>query len=160
MLKASVQPVALTTLPMGEAVWSALQRIESKMLKRKITLHQPATWPDVPGAVEWLELIWGNLLQYALRGEAGNFSIELGWQTEKDKYRFWIRDTRPQGVVEKCEKVFQPFESLHEAGRGAVLELAIVRRLVELLSGTCGCADSQEAGLLLYFELPAARKLS
>jgi len=158
MLKASVHPAPLTTLPMGEAVWAALQRIESKMLRRKITLHQPATWPEVTGAVEWLETIWGNLLQYALRGEAGNFSIELGWQTEMDKYRFWIRDTRPRGVAEKCEKVFQSFESLHEAGRGTVLELSIVRRLVELLKGTCGCDDSQEAGLLLYFELSAFRK--
>jgi K+-sensing histidine kinase KdpD len=159
MVKASANPPPLTNVSMGEAVWSALQRVESKMLKRKITVLQPERWPEVQGVVEWLEMIWWDLLVYALRPNAGDFKLELGWQAENDRYRFWIRDSRPCVAVEKCEKLFQSFESLHEAGRGAVLELSIVRRLVELLLGTCGCEENQqEAGMLLYFDLPSFGK--
>jgi K+-sensing histidine kinase KdpD len=158
MIKASVNPPPLTNISMGEAVWSALQRVESKMLRRKITVLQPDRWPEVQGVVEWLEMIWWDLLVYALRPNAEDFKLELGWQAENDRCRFWIRDSRPRVAMEKSEKLFQSFESLHEAGRGAVLELSIVRRLVELLMGTCGCEENQEAGMLLYFDLPSFGK--
>lgn len=158
MVKASVNPPILLPVSMGDAVWSALQRVESKMLKRKIRVHQPENWPEVQAVGDWLEMIWGDLLLYALRGEAGNFNIELGWQTEGGRHRFWIRDTRPDGVTGSCDKLFHSFDLLHEAGRGTALELSIVRRLVELLNGTCGCEDSHEAGMVLYFDLPASAK--
>jgi K+-sensing histidine kinase KdpD len=158
MVKASVNPPPLTTVFMGETVWSAWQRVESKLLKRKITIEQPERWPDVQGVADWLEMIWWDLLVYALRPNADDFKVELGWQAEKDQYRFWIRDSRPRVATENCETLFQPFDKLHEAGRGTVLELSIVRRLVELLNGTCGCQANKDAGMLLYFDLPASGK--
>ena len=159
MVKASVSPPPLTRVFMGEAVWSALQRVESKLLKRKITVQQPERWPEVQGAADWLELIWWDLLVFALRPNAEDFKLELGWHAENDRYRFWILDNRPRIATENRENLFLSFDSLHEVGRGTVLELSIVRRLVELLDGTCGWEASEGAGMRLYFDLPASGKV-
>src|SRR4051812_16521923 len=52
--------------PMGEAVFGALTRLESRILKQGAVVVEPSTWPDVLGVAAWLETIWWNLIANAL----------------------------------------------------------------------------------------------
>jgi signal transduction histidine kinase len=153
VVKASIHEPAKESVPMGDVLWRAVQRLESKLLRRHITLQQPDEWPQVWGVADWFEMIWWDLLVYLLRPERDHFTLELGWRLEKQNYRFWIKDKTAILSPERREKLFQSFDSLHQSDGGTALELSIVRRLVELSGGTCGHEGGDQGGLQLYFDL-------
>jgi two-component system, OmpR family, sensor histidine kinase KdpD len=155
VLKASANPSAKERVQMGEVVFRALQNWESKILKKNTTVSEPASWPEANGVFSWLEIIWGNLLANALR--YGKDQIELGWHEEKGEFRFWVCDNGGGIPTEKCDKLFQPFDSLHEPDAAHGLGLSIVQRLVKLKGGNCGYEPRLEGGLCFYFTLPAAK---
>jgi K+-sensing histidine kinase KdpD len=65
--KASAHPRAKGKVRMGEIVSGVLERLESRTLKRRAAIVQPASWPEVDGVDSWLEVIWWNLLANALQ---------------------------------------------------------------------------------------------
>ena len=135
--KASSNPSPKQTVAMGEVVSETLQRLESLKLKKKATVAEPDSWPEVRGVGTWLGTIWWNLLSNAMQHGGKSPHIELGWRQESEKKRFWVRD-HGGGVADPNLKLFQPFDSLHELSSGQGLGLSIVQRLVELQGGECG----------------------
>ncbi len=91
---------------------------------------------------------WQNALRH------GKDKIELGWREEKKEFRFWLCDNGNGIPVENCHKLFQPFESLHEADAAPGLGLSIIQRLVELQGGRCGYEPRLDGGSCFYFILP------
>ena len=152
--RASARPLPKTSVHMAEAVFSALQCLESRILKRQTTVVEPPTWPVVPGVSAWLEVIWWHLILNALKygGEEGR--IELGWDRQNGSIRFWVTDNGPGVPAEQREKLFQQFQSLHEQCTVSGLGLSIVQRLVELQGGTCGHEEPGKGGACFYFILP------
>jgi signal transduction histidine kinase len=150
VLKASVNPIAKEPVKMGEAVFRALQSLESKVLKKNMTVSEPSSWPEVSGVAAWLEVVWWNLLVNAV--QHGKSRIELGWSQGKNGWRFWICDDGGGVPAEKIDKLFQPFDSLHGPDATQGLGLSIVQRLVELQDGGCG---HEPGGGRFYFTLPA-----
>jgi len=157
VLRASANPPPTTRLAMAEPVSSALQRLESRILKNQATVKEPASWPEVEGVSAWLEMSWWNLLMNALTHGGEKSQIELGWHKHEDHFRFWITDNGPGVSPERQKNLFKSFDSLHETEDFAGLGLAIVGRLVELQNGQCGYESPKNGGSLFYFELPAAR---
>jgi signal transduction histidine kinase len=153
VLKASAIPLPKECVKMDVVVFRVLQRLESKILKVNATVSEPALWPEVTGVFSWLEVVWWNLLLNAL--QHGSDQIELGWQEEKGGFRFWVCDNGNGVAKEKCKKLFQSFESLHEPDASRGLGLSIVQRLMELQGGHCGYEMRLEGGSCFYFTLPA-----
>jgi signal transduction histidine kinase len=152
VLKASANPIFKKRMKMDEAVFRALQSLESRILKKNAAVSEPSSWPDVNGVSGWLEVVWWNLIANAL--QYGNDRIELGWREEKERFRFWVCDNGGGVPTEKRGKLFQPFDSLHEPDAAQGLGLSIVQRLVELQGGGCGYEPRAEGGLCFYFTLP------
>jgi signal transduction histidine kinase len=152
VLKASASPVSKEPVKMDEVVFRVLQRLESKILKQNAIVSEPASWPEVNGIFPWLEVVWWNLLANAL--QFGKDRIELGWQKENGELRFWICDNGAGVPMEKRDKLFQPFHSLHEPDAAHGLGLSIVQRLMELQGGRCGYEPRLEGGSRFYFILP------
>lgn len=152
VLKASAHPVSKEPVKMGEVVFRALQRMESKILKKNVTVSEPPSWPESSGVFPLLEVVWWNLLSNAL--QHGKDRIELGWRKEKGGLRFWVCDNGSGVTTEKRVKLFQPFHSLHEPDAAPGLGLSIVHRLVELQGGDCGYEPRTEGGSCFYFTLP------
>ncbi|HEX3890694.1 MAG TPA: ATP-binding protein [Verrucomicrobiae bacterium] len=152
ILKASVDPISKEPVKMDEVVFRALQRLESKILKKNAVVSEPASWPEVDGVFSWLEVMWWNLLANALR--FGNGRIELGWQEENGELRFWICDNGAGVPMERRDELFQPFHTLHEPDAAHGLGLSIVQRLTELQGGRCGYEPRSEGGSRFYFTMP------
>jgi K+-sensing histidine kinase KdpD len=153
VLKASATSYSKERVKMGETVFNALQRLESRILKSGALVAEPASWPEVNGVAPWLETVWWNLLANAL--QHGNPSrIELGWRKDKNTFRFWMSDDGGGVPPGKIVKLFQPFHSLHEPDAPQGLGLSIMQRLVELQDGDCGYEPAPGGGCF-YFTLPA-----
>jgi len=153
LAKASANPSPKQRVAMGDVVAQVLQRLESLTLEKQATVNEPDSWPEVNGVEKWLETIWWNLLANALQHSGKSPRIELGWQPETDRIRFWIQDNG-LGVSDRNAKLFQPFESLHELNSARGLGLSIVQRLVELQDGDCGHEPQSGAGAYFFFTLP------
>lgn len=155
LARASADPQPKTPVHMVEPVFIALQRLESRILKREAVIKEPSSWPVVPGVAAWLEMIWWHFILNALKHGGQKCHIELGWSEQKDSLRFWIRDNGP-GVSAVLEgKLFKEFHFLHAAQDVPGLGLSIVQRLVDLQGGTCGYEKPEQGGALFFFTLPA-----
>ncbi len=152
--KASARPRAKGKVHMGEIVSGVLQQLESRTLKRRATLVEPDSWPEVEGVDAWLEVIWWNLLANALQHAGESPRIEFGWREETGKIRFWISDNGPGVPAGKRNKLFQTFDSLHEPDSLHGLGLSVVQRLVELQGGDCGYEVNPKVGARFFFTLP------
>lgn len=154
--RASATPLPKTPVHMAEAVFSARQRLESRILKNQATVTEPPSWPVVPGVQVWLEMVWWHLLLNALRHGGPGCHIELAWTKPDDALRFSVRDNGP-GVPEALRgKLFKQFHFLHEEQGVPGLGLSIVQRLVELQGGECGYEQPELGGACFFFTLPAA----
>jgi len=155
VLKATARPEQPKLMPMAEAVTATLQRLERRIIAKSATIAQPEIWPQVNGVSSWLETVWWNLVANALQhANKTPLRIELGWTKENEQFRFWVSDNGP-GVPEgRHEKLFQPFNLLHESDAPQGLGLSIVQRLVDLHGGSCGCQANPPAGAYFFFQLP------
>jgi signal transduction histidine kinase len=154
VLKATASPSLSQSVAMGEVVSAVLERLESKILKNRVKVFQPESWPQPPGVSDWLETIWWNLLANALRHAPTTSRLELGWREEKEEFYFWVADDGPGISNAKRDKLFQPFHSLHETDAASGLGLPIVQRLIELQGGRCGYKPNPNGGAFFFFTLP------
>jgi signal transduction histidine kinase len=154
--KATADPKPKERVNMAEIVSGVLQRLESRILKTQATVAECASWPEVNGVADWLEIIWWNLLANALQHAGEKPRIELSWHQEKNGFRFQVCDSGGEIPAEVRAKLFQPFDSLHKPNSGWGLGLSVVQRLVDLQGGNCGCEPNPTGGGCFFFTLPAA----
>jgi signal transduction histidine kinase len=152
LLKASTDPLPVSIISAGAAVSYAIEQLEPELAAAGRKLKQPASWPEVSGVKPWLELIWIQLLQNAVRHGARGSSIQLGWDREGEAIRLWISS---QGLVPAPmqPRLLRPFHGLH-AHTAAGVGLSVVQRLVALQGGKCGYAPEGERAVF-WFSLPA-----
>jgi len=153
--KASAEPKPKARVNLAEIVSGVWQRLESRILKKQATVAEPDSWPEVDGVADWLEFIWWNLVANALQHAGEKPRIELGWQKEKNGFRFQVGDNGGGVSAEVRAKLFQPFDSLHKPDSGFGLGLSVVQRLVELQGGSCGYEPNSKGGACFFFTLPA-----
>jgi signal transduction histidine kinase len=93
--------------------------------------------------------------------------VELGWTyDDRDWVRFWVRDNGQGLPPEEQDRLFTPFERLHQVStEGYGLGLSIVRRIIEKLGGTVGVDTpngmykGEPSGCIFYYELPTLEAL-
>lgn len=156
LARASAQPLPKTKVHMAEAVFSALQRLESRVLRQQAAVVEPSSWPVVPGVLAWLEVTWWHLIVNSLKRCPEKGRLELGWERTGDFLRFWVADSGP-GVPDELRKdLFKEFHNLHDQQNVSELGLSIVQRLVELQGGVCGHENPGPGRDLFFFTLPEA----
>jgi signal transduction histidine kinase len=67
-----------------------------------------------------------------------------------------VADSGPGVPVAESERIFDPFYTTKEPGRGTGLGLAVVSRIVEGLGGTIWVRQAREGGaaFMMYFPVP------
>jgi signal transduction histidine kinase len=154
VLKATADPLPRRPVAMGEVVWAALQRVEKRAAGQGAAIVQPETWPEVEGVASWLEVVWENLIGNSLVHGGRPPRIELGWTRLAGECQFWVRDHGPGIPAGKRERLFTPFELLHELSAPRGLGLPIALRLVELQDGQCAYKPAEGGGACFLFTLP------
>lgn len=151
--RATAKPLPKEPVEMLIPLGTALQRWESRIIKKNATLVKPETWPRVKGVETWLEMVWSNFLLNALQHTPEKPRIELSWREENGWYRFGISDNGT-GVPEAIRPgLFQPFDQLHRPDGARGMGLSIVQRLMELQGGKCGY-EPMAGGSGFFFSLP------
>lgn len=154
ILKATTDPQPQQSVIMGEIVWGALQRLESRMAKLGVAVSQPEKWPVISGVPAWIDVIWSNLLANSLDHAGPRPGISLGWEQLPGECLFWLEDQGAGVPAKKEALLFFPLDRLGELNAPRGFGLAIVRRLVELQGGRCGHERTSTGRSKFYFALP------
>jgi two-component system sensor histidine kinase/response regulator len=140
--------VELKPLNMGEIVASARQRLIHVIEERQVQFIAPDEWPTAWGYGPWIEEVWVNYIDNAIKYGGEPPRIELGATLQADKsVRFWIHDNGPGLSPEEQAQIFKPFIRLAQIKlEGHGLGLSIVQHIVKKLDGQVGIESQNVAG--------------
>lgn len=154
MLRASADSIPPFQCEMAGVVADVLSQLEPQLQQTGAKVAQPESWPEVNGVPPWLQVIWWNLLNNAIKHGGPTPQIRMEWAHTDDGYRFSVAD-RGSGVAPAMQAgLFRPFDQLHLFTTPG-LGLPIVQRLVALQGGRCGYERLDDGSSRFYFTLPA-----
>ncbi|HZQ17125.1 MAG TPA: PAS domain S-box protein [Terriglobales bacterium] len=109
-----------------------------------------------------LKQVISNLLSNAIKFRRENSSPEVSVvaETQGDTVRLNVRDNGIGIAPEHQARIWNVFERLHdrEAYAGTGIGLAIVKRAMARMGGTCGVASKPGEGSTFWIELPQANE--
>ncbi len=151
-----IQPVE-----MEQVVQEAIGRLSFMIESYNASISIAAQWPVGLGYGPWIEEVWVNYLSNALKYGGRPPVVELGADIAGEgMIRYWLRDNGAGLSAVDQERIFIPFERLHQVrAEGHGLGLSIVRRIIEKLGGQVGVESDPGAGSIFYFLLPAAANI-
>ena len=155
--------VPVGPVEMGGVVAEACQRLTPTIEEYRAEMVMPSAWPAAVGYGPWLEEVWLNLIDNAIKHGGRPPRVEMGYlppdADEAASISFWVRDNGPGLTCEQVARLFEPLAELPRVrGMGYGLGLSIVRRIVEKLGGqvTVECEDAPGHGAVFFFTLPRA----
>lgn len=154
MLKASQQTVVPKRVPMGDVIWNVLQRLERQLLSCQLRVIQPEAWPEICGVEDWLDKVWGNLVENVVEHAHQATVCELGWEERGNEYIFWVRDDGCGIAPGRQRDLLRPFHALHSSETGHGLGLSITQRLIDLQGGKLSYEAVAPTGSRFIFTLP------
>jgi PAS domain S-box-containing protein len=148
--------VEMMPLDMASIVAEARQRLAYMIEGQQAEIVLPETWPVALGYGPWIEEVWINYLDNAIKYGGRPPRVELGAAAQPEgMVRFWIRDNGPGLKPEEQARLFTPFTRLDQVhARGHGLGLSIVRRIVEKLGGQVEVESEVGQGSTFAFTLP------
>jgi signal transduction histidine kinase len=115
---------------------------------------------DAPGDQALLRQVWANLLGNAVKftRHVDRPLIEVRCERATGSCRFTVRDNGAGFDPTYGDKLFQPFQRLHQSSvfEGTGIGLAIVARIVQRHGGSVWAAGVPGAGATFGFSLPEA----
>ncbi len=152
-------PPQTEPLNMHAIIAEAWRRVSAVYQGPPAQFKGPAYLPTAKGYAPWVEQVWVNLLENALKYGGEPPRLEVGAELDADGFiRFWVHDNGSGLTPEQQKRLFTPFERLDpERGGGYGLGLSIVRRIIEKLGGVVGVQSAPGQGAAFYFTLPAAQ---
>ena len=150
--------IITTPLDMRAIVRGVLYRMRNQVLQARAKIELVGSWPYALGYRPWVEEVWVNYLDNALKYGGHPPRIEIGGTLQTDGMaRYWVRDNGngiPPAEQERLFRLWSRMDSMRVSGHG--LGLSIVRRIVEKLGGYVGVESSgmPGEGALFYFVLP------
>lgn len=122
------QPLALE-----DVVNDSLKIIERQLVLSNITVerHVEPGLPPVLGDATLLQQALMNLIWNAQTAMPGRGKLTIGAVHVNGKIRLWVKDTGTGIPKENLEKIFTPFFTTKEVGKGTGLGLWVVRSVVD-----------------------------
>jgi PAS domain S-box-containing protein len=119
--------------------------------------------PPVDAIEDELSQVCINLALNAFDAMAANppdrpRRLAIGSSALKSGVRVWFRDTGPGVAPEARAKLFQPFFTTKEAGRGSGLGLSVSYRILQEHEGSLRLEEDAGPGACFVFELPHGRE--
>jgi two-component system sensor histidine kinase/response regulator len=156
-----VKDVGVFALDMARLVDGVQKRLAHSIQQHQAEITLAKDWPVAQGYGPWVEEVWVNYIDNALKYGGRPPRIELGADPPQPPLqggvvRFWVRDNGPGLATDEQARLFTPFEQLHQVHiKGHGLGLSIVKRIVEKLGGQVGVASQPGQGSVFFFTLPS-----
>lgn len=134
---------------------TALVKPQKNLQTLSLTTEIDAALPDVAMASERLQQILLNLILNAI--DAARTTILVRATEEADAIVLTVADDGP-GIAEEIQsRLFEPFATTKEIGKGTGLGLAVCRGLVEAAGGSIALAQTDLGGACFLVRVPFAR---
>lgn len=140
-----------------EAVEAAMSlvRAQARAKAFDMELRLPDTLPKAHAAGDRLVQVFLNLLLNAVDATEGKGKVTIDGQTRNGRVVITVSDNGPGIPREARDKVFDPFYTTKDPGKGTGLGLAVSLGILEGFGGTIRLAPS-EHGACFEVELPGA----
>jgi PAS domain S-box-containing protein len=152
-----LEEVDIEPLEMESIVSETCHRLSNMFAEYDVELVLPDEWPVALGYRPWVEEIWFNYVNNAIKYGGNPPILKLGAEKQSgDTVRFWVRDNGEGIAAEDQKRLFTPFTKLHRRrAKGHGLGLSIVQRIATKLGGQVGLESEPGKGSLFWFTLPA-----
>jgi signal transduction histidine kinase len=144
---------------MTPVIDAAIERLRDKIDRRGVTVEVEANLPAVQGQIIWLEEIFTNLIDNAVKYiGASNLQpkIAIRGRLENNDACFEVQDNGIGIAPEAIPTLFTMFSRLNPAeAEGTGLGLSIVRQIVEKLNGSISVESVPGSGSTFRITLPA-----
>jgi signal transduction histidine kinase len=146
----------IAQLDMASIVDRALQRVADRIEGDGATVVLPETWPPAVGYAPWIEEVWVNYVENAIKYGGCPAHVELSAERVSGFSHFGVRDNGRGLAPGEQDLLFAPFTRLDQVHiQGYGLGLSIVRYIVEKLGGEVGVESKLGQGSVFSFTLPA-----
>ena len=112
--------------------------------------------PLIKARPEEIQQIFTNLLTNAVQAMGGKGELKISTEGENGNVHATIKDTGPGIPQEYLSKIYDPFFTTKEQGKGTGLGLNIVHQLVVKYGGTIDVASQKGKGTTFSLTFPAA----
>ncbi len=143
--------------PLEEVIGAALNRLDTRLRSRAVTVQLPADLPLVPLDGVLIEQVLINLLENALKYTPPATPIEISARQEAVHIVVCVADHGPGLTAEAIAHIFEKFYRARpqDATGGSGLGLAIARGMIEAHGGQIWAENrSDGTGALFSFTLP------
>jgi signal transduction histidine kinase len=158
--RVSREALPLEPVLLQAAVQAAQAQLSSDLQAIGASLRLEPPLPAVIAHAPTLVQVLVNVLANAMKFTDPGVPPVVTVRTERtaDRVRLWIEDNGIGIPAEYQERIFQPFERLHDADTyaGTGIGLAIVRRGVERMGGQVGVVSAPGQGSRFWLTLPPA----
>lgn len=136
---------------------AALVKPQKRMQALALELDFERSLPDVTIGLERLQQVLLNLVLNA--ADAATTKILVRATRDADVVRLTVEDDGPGVAADVREKLFEPFVTTKDVGKGTGLGLAVCRGLVEAAGGTISLGETSLGGAAFVVMLRAAPPL-
>lgn len=152
------QDIRLEQVDMGKIIAESENRLNDLIQETTATIIKPDKWPAIKAKPVWLEEVWVNYINNAIKYGGTPPVIELGAEqlNNENKIKFWIKDNGDGITKKEQEKLFTEFSRLETTrAQGTGLGLSIVKRIINKLGGEVGVSSNgvRGEGCIFYFIL-------
>lgn len=133
-----------------------LKEMSKKLRKKPVQLHIPADFPSVPMDAVFMQEVFINLIDNAIKFTPLSSPIEIIAKMEKREIIISIEDAGPGLLPDEVNKLFEKFYRgrMLTTERGLGLGLAICQSIVKAHGGKMWAENRKQGGAAFYFSLP------
>ncbi|MCW2505003.1 MAG: Sensor protein kdpD [Actinomycetia bacterium] len=148
VLSLDLRPVALDAV--------AAQAVLAVAGSGEIDVHVPDDLPLALADAGLLERAVANLVANARTASPAGTPVRVAGRRDGDRVLLDVIDHGPGVLAADRDRIFQPFQRLHDRGGGLGLGLAIARGFTEAMDGTLTATGTPGGGLTMTVSLPIA----
>ncbi len=150
---------AFSRLAPADILGSTVALLKNQFMLAGLTLDldAPRDLPAVHGNLRNLQQVFMNLLLNAVHVSPRGARVRVAAEAvDGGMVRFTVRDQGPGIPAEIREKIFEPFFSTKEVGKGTGLGLAVTWAIVQRHGGRVEAANAEDGGAVFTVQLPRA----
>ena len=156
--RAGFRALQIEELDLTQLVMQALEEHQEALSRHHVRVHVAEDLPVIradPGRMRSvLDNLIGNAVKYGAMD--GQPTLQIGWETDEQELRLFVRDNGPGIPPEHREAIFDLFHRLRsdEDDDGTGIGLATVQRAAQAHGGRAWVDDTPGGGATFWLSLP------